>query len=120
MTPKPPGYYPGTAMGHDWDRAWLAGYRAAEASARPSDDLTACEERERDLRDALLEASYYHVKHDGTPRHPKTCNDCRRLAEREQIAARLEPGEGERRVTRLPSQMSAEALDAGADSEEVR
>ena len=72
------------------------------------------------MRDALLEASYYHVKHDGTPRHPKTCNDCRRLAEREQIAARLEPGEGERRVTRLPSQMSAEALDAGADSEEVR
>jgi hypothetical protein len=43
--------------------------------------LEAALERERDLRDALLEASYYHVTHDGTPRHPTTCSECRMLAE---------------------------------------
>jgi hypothetical protein len=50
--------------------------------------LSLCEERERDMRDALLEASYYHVTHDGKPRHPTTCNDCRALAERGRTAER--------------------------------
>lgn len=62
-------------------------HEAARASALAITDSTepgplqSCEERERDLRDALLEASYYHVTHDGRPRHPETCHDCRRLNE---------------------------------------
>ena len=48
--------------------------------------LDAALERERDLRQALLEASYFHVRHDGSPRHPKTCNDCRALVERHALA----------------------------------
>jgi hypothetical protein len=44
--------------------------------------LEAALERERDLYQALLEGSYFHVAHDGRVRHRDTCNDCRALAER--------------------------------------
>jgi len=62
------------------------GWTIAPTAPAPLDALTLCEERERDLREALRDGSYFHIAHDGSVRHPTTCNDCRALDERHAAA----------------------------------
>jgi hypothetical protein len=63
---------------HDRLRAALA--------ATPDAPEGPCCERERELREERVRTAYFHVAHDGTVRHPATCNDCRALEERQRGA----------------------------------
>ncbi len=74
------------AVNYVRERLAAATSSADAGAGGPATRLTLCEERERDLRQALLEGSYFHVTHEGKPRHPETCHDCRRLAEEGRIA----------------------------------
>jgi hypothetical protein len=66
--------------------------RAATPTPDDRDREDPCCERERELRDERVRTAHFHVAHDGTVRHPTTCNDCRRLEEQQRAGLRASGG----------------------------